>query len=91
MFVLEQGLFQAGNVSRRSFAKDEIFLSQACGGSLLMADHREQRSDAAIQESWALYVPPDCFASLAMTSAIRRKCTSRQKAVRPRAKAHLRS
>jgi hypothetical protein len=52
MFVLKQGLFHAGYVSRLSFARMRFSWSQACSGSLLMADHREQRSDAAIQESW---------------------------------------
>jgi hypothetical protein len=33
--------------------------------------HREERSDAAIQESRGAYVPLDCFASLAMTGLVR--------------------
>jgi hypothetical protein len=36
--------------------------------------HREERSDAAIQESRAPYVPLDRFAALAMTIMVRPKC-----------------
>jgi hypothetical protein len=36
--------------------------------------HCEERSDEAIQRTWARYGPLDCFASLAMTIAVRPKC-----------------
>ena len=36
--------------------------------------HCEERSDEAIQRTCAPHVPLDCFASLAMTIAVRPKC-----------------
>ena len=56
---------------RRLYRKQIRLLEQAAN---CWNRHREERSDAAIQELQGALVTLDCFAALAMTIVVRPKC-----------------